>query len=76
MMADLSKGSRLALSSLIKTDKNNLALLSNFAIRADGQLNRDEIIQKTSFALQHPIRRETADQLIDALLESGWIVQN
>jgi Peptidase family M28 len=73
MIADLPTASRSAVSRLIKANKDNYALLLNFAIRADGRRSRDDIIRETSYALRCPPDDTTARLLFDALLESGWV---
>jgi hypothetical protein len=75
MLAELPGGTRSAVSSLIRSDKNNIALLLNFAIRADGRRNQSEIVDETAFAFRRPIDDVIAKQLLGALIESGWAME-
>jgi hypothetical protein len=75
MMADLPRESRLRAADLVRADKRNLALLLNFAIRADGRISQNEVIAQTSFALQRPIDNAIARVLFSALIESGWVAE-
>jgi len=76
MAADLPADRRAALTRLIAADKQNLALLLNFAIRADGSRGREDLVDETSLALGRPIEEGVARGLVDLLLESGWATED
>jgi hypothetical protein len=73
MMASLTAARRAVLWDMIRADKRTLALLANFAVRADGRKTRDEIVAETSFAMRRPIDEQIAMLLFSALFESGWL---
>ncbi|MCP3102422.1 DUF4910 domain-containing protein [Myxococcus sp. K15C18031901] len=75
MAADLSAERRAELTRVIAADKQNLALLLNFAIRADGSRAREDVVDETSLALRRPIEEGVARRLVDLLLESGWVTE-
>jgi Peptidase family M28 len=73
MLADLPRPTSIAVADAIRADKLNLALLFNFAIRADGRRTPNEIVSETSFEFQRPIDDGLAERLFGALVESGWV---
>lgn len=75
MMADLSSGTRAEVADLVAVDKIRLALLFQFAIRADGRRTRADIVHDTSLALDREIDSMVSERLFDALLESGWLCE-
>ncbi len=75
MIAALPSKSQSAVFNLIRADKLNYALLTNFAIRVDGNKAQDDIIKETSFALQRPVAKEIGERLFGAFIESGWVIE-
>lgn len=73
MMADLSGRTCDEVADLVAADKVRLALLLQFAIRADGRRTRADIVRDTSLALDREIDPAVARRLFDALLESRWL---
>jgi hypothetical protein len=73
LIADLPPHQRAVLTALLQTDKNNYALLLNFAIRVNGQRHEQQIKDETSFALRRPISETTANVLFASLVESDWV---
>lgn len=73
MLADLPKETHSAMTDLIRSNKRYLSLLLNFAVRANGQRTRSEVISETSMALREPLDERTAAFLFNALIESGWV---
>jgi hypothetical protein len=64
---------RTRLLHAIRADKYNLALLFNLAIRSDGRRTRAAVVQSVSNAMRRPVDPAQAEELINCLLESGWI---
>jgi peptidase M28-like protein len=75
MTGDMPAATQAAVERLVAADKLNLALLFNFGIRIDGVRGRDEVIDHTSYSLRRPLDRAVAHQLLDAMVESGWVRQ-
>jgi hypothetical protein len=73
MLSALPTERRTALSSRIRKEKSLLAVLANFAVRADGTLSPEAIVQQTSFALRKPLDEPSARELFSALIDSAWI---
>jgi hypothetical protein len=73
MLADLPAAQRSVIADLLRTDRRHHALLLNFAIRVDGRRTRQQIVDETSFALRRPISDATAEALLGALIDSGWV---
>jgi peptidase M28-like protein len=73
MLEDVSPRTRAVLMDQIRNDKMTLALLLNLAVRSDGTKPRQSIITETAYSLRRTLPQARADQLFDALLESGWI---
>lgn len=76
MMAALPHAQRAALAERVRADKSTLALLANFAVRADGSASCDSIAAQTSFALQRWVDPALARELFAALIDSGWIAES
>jgi hypothetical protein len=76
MIDGMPASGRAELSALIAADERNRAVLSNFAIRADGTRDREGIVADTSYALKRPIEAGIAARLLEALFESGWVVES
>jgi hypothetical protein len=73
MMAALPVSRRASVAALLQADRRNHGVLLNFAIRADGRRTPQQIIEETSFALRRPLRHATAETLLGALIDSGWV---
>jgi hypothetical protein len=75
MTEELSPASRRALSEMVRTDKLSLAMLSQLALRADGRLTRNELLQGARLALRKPFDAGKAEQLLSWLLEASWLTE-
>jgi hypothetical protein len=61
---------------LVAEDKEVLSLFANFAIRINGLRSRHRILKETSFGIGHPIAKQRANRLIDAMVESCWVSED
>ena len=73
LISDLGPAARVEVAALVAADPDNRSMLTNFAIRADGRRDREDILAETSYTLRRPIDPRVAAVLFDALLESGWV---
>ena len=73
LIGDLGPAARAEVAALVAADPDNRSMLTNFAIRADGRRDREDIVAETSYTLRRPIDPRVAAVLFDALLESGWV---
>ncbi|MFJ8011894.1 DUF4910 domain-containing protein [Streptomyces sp. NPDC096339] len=73
MAERLPHGSRARLASAVARDKQQLSVLFNLAIRADGRRDRDGLVAETSYGLRRQLDGEATGELLDALVESGWL---
>jgi hypothetical protein len=73
MMQCLSTRRQAELVACVRADKQVLAVLGNFIVRADGHLTADQIAWQSSLALRRPLDGALTKLLFDALYESGWI---
>lgn len=75
MAERLPAGSRARLASLVARDKQQLSVLFNLAIRADGHRDRAALVNGTSYGLRRPLDGAATAVLLDTLVESGWLTE-
>lgn len=73
MIDDMPAATGSGVRDLVSQDKQVLSLLLNFAIRINGRRSRHEILNETSFSLGHPISKDKAHHLFDAMIQSQWV---
>jgi hypothetical protein len=76
MIECLPAASRREIVGLAAADKRILSLLFNFGIRVGGGLCRDDVIERTSYAMRSPLDWAVANRLLDAMVESGWVASD
>jgi hypothetical protein len=73
LLEHASAEARATAYALVRKNKRNLALLFYFAVLADGRRTARQIVLETAYSKRWQIDDGVAAQLMDALLDSGWI---